>query len=82
MNRRYEDSEYPFEDIDEIDEDGFTNYYDIEDLYNTEFMQTNKVFPPKVSFTQIPTNEFTLPGAEVEETIKSLKKLNEYDKIK
>ena len=50
MNRRYEDSEYPFEDIDEIDEDGFTNYYDIEDLYNTEFMQTNKVFPPKVSF--------------------------------
>ncbi|MDR7871289.1 MAG: hypothetical protein RIN55_10535 [Tissierellaceae bacterium] len=79
MNKRYEDHDYPFDNIEEMDEDGFTHFYDSEDLHNTEFMNTNEVYPPRGSFLNIPTSEFALPGVEVEETIKAFKKLNEYD---
>lgn len=79
MNKKYEDYEFRFEDMDEIDEDGFKDFYNTEDLYNTELMQTNRVFPPRGSFTHIPTNEFTLPDVEVDETIEALKKLKKYD---
>ncbi len=79
MNKRYEDHEYPFGEIDEIDEDGFTNFFDIEYMHNTDIMNSNRVYPPKGSYTHVPTNEFAYPGAEVEETIKALNKLNEYD---
>lgn len=79
MNKRYEHEDYPFDDIDEIDEDGFTDFYDTEDLHNTEFMESNQVFPPKGSFTNIPSSEFTMPGVDIDETIKAFKKMSEYD---
>jgi hypothetical protein len=79
MNKRYEDYEYPFDEIDEIDEDGYTNYIDIEDLHNTEFMKTNSVYPPRGSYTHIPTSQFLVPGVDVDETIKAFNKLNEYN---
>ena len=79
MNKKYEDHDFPFDEMDEIDQDGFTDYYDIEDLNNTEFMQTNRVYPPRGSFTYIPNNQFLLPGLEMDETIKAFNKLNEYD---
>ena len=82
MNKRYEEHEFPFDDkddINEIDQDGFTNFYDIEYLNNTEIMNENQVYPPRGSYTYIPTTDFMLPGLEVEETIKTFKKLKEYD---
>lgn len=82
MNKKYEEHEFPFDDkdtINEIDQDGFTNFYDIEYLHNTDIMNENEVYPPRGSYTHIPTNDFMLPGLEVEETIKAFNKLNEYN---
>lgn len=79
VKRKYHDYDYPFDDYDEIDEDGFINYQDIEDLHNTQFMNSRKVFPPKGSYNHIPNNAFLLPGQELEETIKAFRKLSEYE---
>lgn len=85
MKKKYEEHEFPFDDkddINEIDQDGFTNFFDIEDLHNTELMNDNGVYPPRGSYTHIPTSEFMLPGLEVEETIEAFNKLNEYNNPK
>ncbi|NLY45273.1 MAG: hypothetical protein GX053_04700 [Tissierella sp.] len=82
MNKKYEEQEFPFDDINdinEIDQDGFTNFYDIEYLHNTEVMNDNEVYPPRGSYTHIPTSDFMMPGLEIKETIKAFKKLNEYN---
>lgn len=81
MNKRYEDYDFPFDDVDEIekiDEDGFVDFQDLEDLHNTEFANTNDIYPPRGSFTYIPTNQFLLPGLDMDETIKAFNKLNKY----
>ena len=85
MNKKYEEHEFPFDDkdtINEIDQDGFTNFFDIENLHNTEIMNDNEVFPPRGSFTYIPTSDFMMPGLEVEETIKAVKRLDKYNNSK
>ena len=79
MKKKYIDKDYPFIDEEEMDKDGFTDYYDLEYQNNTEFMESNQTFPPKGSFINIPNNEFTMPGVDVEETVKALKKLKEYE---
>lgn len=82
MNKKFENQDFPFGNIDEIDEDGFINYQDIEDLHNTEFMENNEVFPPRGSYTNIPSNQFLLHDQDIDETIKAFKKLKEYDNPK
>lgn len=82
MIKKYNEQEFPFDDKDkmyEIDQDGFTSFYDTEYLDNTELMNENRVFPPRGSYTNIPANSFLLPGTEVEELIKAFNKLNEYN---
>ena len=79
MNKKYEREDYPFSDINEMDEDGFTEYYDLEYENDIEFMESDQAFPPKGSYINIPNNEFTMPSVDIEETIEALKRLKEYE---
>lgn len=67
----------PFENkIDaELDE-----YYNIEDLYNTEYAGgLNEVFPPAGSFTNLPNELFLSSNVNQEEMVDQYRKFSEYE---
>lgn len=69
----------PFEN--KIDAE-FDEYYDIEDLYNTEYAGgTNEVFPPAGSFTNLPGDLFLSPDMNQGEMLDQYRKFSEYEDI-
>ena len=78
MDEYQKNYDLPFEN--KIDAE-FDEYYDIEDLYNTEYGGTNDVFPPAGSFTNLPGDLFLSPDMNQGEMLDQYRKFSEYENL-
>lgn len=76
MRKRPRNYDMPFEEI--VDEN-LIDYYDIEDIHNTETLDINEVFPPSGSFTNLPADVFL--GQEGMNLIDDYRKFKEYEEL-
>ena len=76
MDEGRKNYDIPFEN--KVDE-GFEEYYDIEDLYNTEYGGINQVFPPGGSFTNLPADVFVAPDINQQNLLSEYKTFREYE---
>ncbi len=78
MNKNNKNYDLPFEN--KIDAE-FDEYYEIEDLYNTEFGGINQVFPPGGSFTNLPSDLFISPDVNKVDLLEQYRKFSEYEDL-
>lgn len=78
MDERQKNYDIPFEN--KVDEE-FDEYYDIEDLHNTEYGGINQIFPPGGSFTNLPADVFVAPDLNQQNILSDYRRFTEYEDL-